>query len=1792
MKWLFCSLFRRARRPVRRPDRRRPGLEPLEDRTVPAGNLLVTVAGPYPQHLFREYTPTGTLVRSVNIPPTPGSSFDYARDLVEDPSGNVSVYNGTFTPYLATYNPATASWTQTTYSGWSTVSNVSYGGLALYHNFIYATDMATAGAMPNGIVRFDTVAGTATRLVSGTDFTDLNIGLDGNLYALSGSTVYAYDPVSGAPLRKVILPSADYRGIAVNAGGDIFTAAWNNVISHFNANGVLLSSITLNSSTGAPFMFGNPDDIDVAADGTIAIGSWSGHIVQMTSNFTNISYIDTGTNNTVFVTFAPQQGPPPGPSLSVNDVSVQNVPSGTTSALFTVSLSSPSSVPVTASYTATPGTAVANTDFYPVSGTVTFAPGQTSQTVPVPVIGDPSYDAPETFSFNLSNPNGATLGRSQGTGTILSAVPPPSLSVGNTTVVSGTSATTSALFTVSLSGPSPETTTVNYQTSNGSAWGLSDYTPTSGTLTFAPGQTAQTVAVPMLPDSRYDAPETFSLNLSSPVNATIAQGQGTGTILSGVTPPSLSVGDISVTSPTSGSTFATFTVNLSAPSNETTTVSYSTADGTAAAGSDYFSTSGSLMIVAGQTSGTVTVMVNGDSQPDPNETFTLNLSNPVNATIARAQGTCTIVSSVVPPPSLTVGDISVTNGTSGTTPAVFTVSLSAASSTPVTVNYATADGQATAGSDYTATSGTLTFAPGQTSQTVTVSVLGDLLYDFQETFTLNLSAPTGATLARSQATATIVSSLPPPTLGVGNGTVVNGTSGTTPAVFTISLSAGVSDPVTVNYATANGTATAGTDFQGGSGTVTFAPGQTSQTVSVPVIGDPLYDAPETFSFQLLGMSGATITQATGTILSGVPAPSLSVADVTVAPGTTANTSAVFTVSLSAASEETTTVNYATADGTALAGTDYQSASGTLTFAPGQTSQTVTVTILPQPNPTAGKTFTLTLSAPSNATLARAQATGTIATAPLTLSATTAGTATDYGGDGTFDQLQVTSSVLTARNVDATYSNTGSPLENRALLEYNVSSIVPSTVASVTFDFGEQFWSTISQYVQIYGFAGTGTLSLADATSPGVFLGAYDPKTGTGPKSLTLDRSAVLSLVGSSPYLGLRLVGVRNTETTVAGTSDPTNPPVLVFTPGPAPAQPTLTAANFIVNQGWQYNDYRQASFPLNLSQPAPVPVTVTYQIVDGTARAGDDYSVANSNGFVTIPAGQIQGLVTVNVLYDNTYESTNESLYLRVTGVSNATLANAQGQGTLVSTAPLPTVSVLDTYAPVTESPTGPRNALFYVILSNPSDQTITVNYSTADLTATAGSDYQPASGTVTFAPGQIAQAIGVSVLRDPLVEAPEQYALNLSGAVNATLGTNGVGTITSGEHAPVASAGPNQTVNEGATVQFDGSASSDADGDPLTFTWGFGDGGGATGPRPTHIFADNGTYTVTLSVSDGANVTTTSLTVTVLNVPPTAAVSGPADAVPGQSRTWTFAASDPSPVDQAAPFTYQINWGDGSTQTVQGSGSGVQAAHTFTAPGSFSVSATASDKDNGTGPAAGQAVTVVPAELQGGDLLVGGTTGDDTITLQPADASGTVDVVINGQDQGAFVPTGQVVVYGQSGNDLIQAVPLSSGGNVIPLGLPVVMFGGGGNDTLDARGVSGPTVLVGGGGSNTLYGGSGRNILIGGSGPGVLAGGGDDDLLIAGVTSFDANLAALVALRSEWARTDADYQTRINHLNGSLAEGLNGGFVLTAQSVASNGAGNNLTGGPGQDWFFAALGAANPDVITDLDTGELVTPL
>jgi hypothetical protein len=207
---------------------------------------------------------------------------------------------------------------------------------------------------------------------------------------------------------------------------------------------------------------------------------------------------------------------------------------------------------------------------------------------------------------------------------------------------------------------------------------------------------------------------------------------------------------------------------------------------------------------------------------------------------------------VLPPPTLSIGDVTVTEGNGGAVNATFTVSLSAAHSQTVTVQFSTADGSATAGSDYVATSGALTFAPGETSQAITVAVLGDRLPEPNETFFVNLSSPTNAGLGDDRGVGTILDD--EPRLSINDVTKREGRSGTTLFVFTVSLSVAYDQPVTVNFATANGTATAGSDYQAGNGTLTFQPGQTTATITIVVYGDKKKEADEYFSLNLFGAS--------------------------------------------------------------------------------------------------------------------------------------------------------------------------------------------------------------------------------------------------------------------------------------------------------------------------------------------------------------------------------------------------------------------------------------------------------------------------------------------------------------------------------------------------------------------------------------------------------------------------------------------------------------------------------------------------------------------------------------------------------------------------------------------------------------------------------------------------------------------------------------------------------------------------------------------------------------------------
>jgi peptidoglycan/xylan/chitin deacetylase (PgdA/CDA1 family) len=335
-----------------------------------------------------------------------------------------------------------------------------------------------------------------------------------------------------------------------------------------------------------------------------------------------------------------------------------------------------------------------------------------------------------------------------------------------------------------------------------------------------------------------------------------------------------------------------------------------------------------------------------------------------------------------PVPAARIADVEVSEGAAGTTKTAYlTVTLSEPTSRSVSLAYATADGTATAGTDYVATSGTLSFSVGQTSKRIAVTVKGDALDEAHETFTLRLSKPAGVTVARATGTVKILDDDPAPTVGAEDAKVTEGAAGTSTTVkIPVRLSAPSGRTVTVGYTTADGTAIAGTDYTAISGTLTFSPGQTAKTVSVAVRGDALDEPDETFTLQLRDPSRTSIARgtATVTIVDDDPAPTISIEDAAVTEGAAGSTTSVqVQVRLSAPSGRTVTVGYTTVDGTAIAGADHLATSGTLTFSPGQTSRTITLTVVGDDVFEGDETFGVVLSTPTNATLARSAATVTI-----------------------------------------------------------------------------------------------------------------------------------------------------------------------------------------------------------------------------------------------------------------------------------------------------------------------------------------------------------------------------------------------------------------------------------------------------------------------------------------------------------------------------------------------------------------------------------------------------------------------------------------------------------------------------------------------------------------------------------------------------------------------------------------------------------------------------------------------
>ena len=331
----------------------------------------------------------------------------------------------------------------------------------------------------------------------------------------------------------------------------------------------------------------------------------------------------------------------PVPVLFLADALVIEGNEGTNYLQFEASLSTAVAHEIAADYQTVSQTAAANADYLPSIGTVVFPPGSLRQTIAIPVLGDKTYEANETFGLSLVNVSGVLPGDVQGVGTILNDDAAPGFTIEDTQVVEGDTGVTNALFTVRLTQASGLPARMQYSTVDNSARSVDgDYQSRQGLLEMPAGATNAVVVVPVNGDLIDEPNETFFVVLSSATNAFILDNQGVAVIEDDDPLPILSIEDAVTQEGDDEVTQAIFALTLTPASGKTVLVSYRTTDQTATAGSDFAGTNGTLSFAPGVSTGYLAVNIYGDFQYEPDESFEVTLSNPLNANLSRfsAQG--------------------------------------------------------------------------------------------------------------------------------------------------------------------------------------------------------------------------------------------------------------------------------------------------------------------------------------------------------------------------------------------------------------------------------------------------------------------------------------------------------------------------------------------------------------------------------------------------------------------------------------------------------------------------------------------------------------------------------------------------------------------------------------------------------------------------------------------------------------------------------------------------------------------------------------------------------------------------------------------------------------------------------------------------------------------------------------------------------------------------------------------------------------------------------------------------
>ncbi|REJ44056.1 MAG: hypothetical protein DWQ54_00415 [Microcystis flos-aquae TF09] len=877
-------------------------------------------------------------------------------------------------------------------------------------NLIYT--FTRSGLTTNSLTVNYTLGGTATL---NTDYTRTGTNNTVTFAAGSSTATVTVDPTADTtvePNETVILTLAAGTGYTVGTPNAATGTITNDDTSVTLA--VSPSSVTEDGTTNLVYTFTRTGSTTSALTANYTVGGTATNGTDYTSIPTSVTFAANSATATVTVDPTPDTTVEPDETVILtlaagtgytvgtpnaatgtitnDDTSVTLAVSpssvtedGTTNLVYTFTRTGVTTNALTVNYTLG-GTATLNTDYTRTgtTNTVTFAANSPTATVTVDPTADTIVESNETVILTLAAGTGYTVGTpNAATGTITNDDTSVTLAVSPSSVTED--GTTNLVYTFTRTGVTTNALTVNY-TLGGTATLNTDYTRTgtTNTVTFAANSPTATVTVDPTADTIVEPDETVILTLATGTGYTVGTpNAATGTITNGIVTPSitLAVSPSSVTE--DGTTNLVYTFTRSGVTTDALTVNY-TVEGTATNGTDYTSIPTSVTFAANATTATVTVDPTADTTVEPDETVILTLASGTGYTVGTPNAATGTINNDDTRVTLAVSPASVTED--GTTNLVYTFTRTGVTTNALTVNY-TLGGTATLNTDYTrtGTTNTVTFAANSPTATVTVDPTADTIVESNETVILTLAAGTGYTIGTTTPVTGTINNDDSASISINDVTVSEGNSGTTNAVFTVTLSNPVDTSVTLNYSTANGTATtADNDYTAIATTpLTFNVGETSKTITVAVNGDTKVENNETFFLNLsnLQANGRNVTitdnQGQGTINDddSTVTSQLSINDITVVEGQ--NSNAILTVTVNNPSTQQITVNYTTAPIDATANVDYTSQTGTLTIAANTATATISIPILNDNLNEPDEAFTVTLSNAVNATINPDEAIGQV-----------------------------------------------------------------------------------------------------------------------------------------------------------------------------------------------------------------------------------------------------------------------------------------------------------------------------------------------------------------------------------------------------------------------------------------------------------------------------------------------------------------------------------------------------------------------------------------------------------------------------------------------------------------------------------------------------------------------------------------------------------------------------------------------------------------------------------------------